>query len=129
MLYNTIIGHLMIKSTIERVISEDMAGIWTKLSSDEKRLIMDRFQIHEFKKNQIIYAEHETPEFLWCLLEGKVKIYKDGVGGRQQILRLIRPVQYFGYRAYFAEEPYVSSTSAFEHSFLGLFMEPRIRAY
>ena len=45
--------------------------------------------------------------------------YKDGIGGRQQILRLIRPVQYFGYRAYFASEPYVSSASAFEASTLG----------
>lgn len=46
-------------------------------------------------------------------------MYKDGIGGRAQILRLIRPVQYFGYRAYFAQEPYVSSTAAFEPSVLG----------
>lgn len=109
----------MIKEAIERVISEDMAGMWSVISDAEKRIIIDNFQIHNFRKNQIIYTEHETPEFLWCLLKGKVKIYKDGIGGRQQILRLIRPVQYFGYRAYFAEEPYVSSTSAFEQSTLG----------
>ena len=36
-----------------------------------------------------------------------------------QILRLLRPVQYFGYRAYFAQEPYVSSTAAFEASVVG----------
>lgn len=46
-------------------------------------------------------------------------MYKDGVGGRQQILRLYRPIQYFGYRAYFADEPYVSSAVAFEISTLG----------
>ena len=56
---------------------------------------------------------------MWCLLKGKVKLYKDGIGGRQQILRLYRPIQYFGYRAYFANEPYVSSASAFEPSTLG----------
>lgn len=48
----------------------------------------------------MIYAEGEEPEYLWCLLQGKVKKYKDGVGGRVQILRLIRSVEYFGYRAY-----------------------------
>lgn len=53
------------------------------------------------------------------LLKGKVKKTKEGVGGRVQILRLIRPVQYFGYRAYFAQEAYVSSASAFEPSMLG----------
>ena len=109
----------MIKTAIEQVITEDMAGIWSILTSDQKRMVVDNFTIHDFKKNQIIYAEHETPEYLWCLLKGKVKIYKDGVGGRQQILRLIRPVQYFGYRAYFAEEPYVSTTAAFEPSTVG----------
>lgn len=109
----------MIKSVLEKVISEDLAAIWSILDTDEKRRIVDAFVIHNFKKNQIIYAEHEEPEYLWCLLKGKVKLYKDGVGGRQQILRLIRPVQYFGYRAYFAKEHYVSSAAAFEASVLG----------
>ena len=107
------------KSTLERVISEDLSELWSTLSSDDKRLIIDNFTTHTFKKNQIIYAEKEMPEYLWCILKGKVKLYKDGIGGRQQILRLIRPVQYFGYRAYFADEPYVSTAAAFEPSTLG----------
>ncbi len=37
-----------------------------------------------------------------------------------QILRLYRPVQYFGYRAYFAREPYVSTAAAFEPSVIGI---------
>lgn len=96
-----------------------MADIWSILSGEEKRLIVDNFNIQTFKKNQFIYAEGDEPEYLWCLLKGKVKKSKEGVGGRVQILRLIRPVQYFGYRAYFANEPYVSSASAFEPSTLG----------
>lgn len=109
----------MIKAAIEKVINEDMAEIWSLLDGDEKRIILDNFEIQHFKKNQLIYAEGDEPEHLWCLLKGKVKKFKEGVGGRAQILRLIRPVQYFGYRAYFAEEPYVSSAAAFEASTLG----------
>ena len=107
------------KSTLENIIKEDLAEIWSILTPEEKRLVADNFVIHNFKKNQIIYAENDEPEYLWCLLKGKVKMFKDGIGGRQQILRLYRPIQYFGYRAYFANEPYVSSTSAFEPSQLG----------
>nr|MDE6854209.1 Crp/Fnr family transcriptional regulator [Muribaculaceae bacterium] len=99
--------------------NEDMAEIWSILSSDEKRVVTDNLEIHSFKKNQLIYAEGDEPEFLWVLLKGKVKKIKEGVGGRVQILRLIRPVQYFGYRAFFAGEPYVSSAAAFEPSTLG----------
>ena len=43
------------------------------------------------------------------------------IGKISQILaaHLIRPVQYFGYRAHFAGELYVSSASAFEQSTVG----------
>ncbi len=96
-----------------------MGDIWQLLDGNEKRLIIENFEVHNFKKNQIIYAEGDTPEHLWVLLKGKVKKYKDGIGGRVQILRLIRPVQYFGYRAYFASEPYVSSSATMEPSTIG----------
>ena len=109
----------MIKGALDKIIQEDLAEIWALLDGDEKRRIIDNFQIINFKKNQVIYAEKEEPEFIWCLIKGKVKKYKDGVGGRQQIIRLIRPVQYFGYRANFAKEPYVSSAAALEASTLG----------
>lgn len=109
----------MIKEALKKVMSHDLSELWTILTSDEKRTIVDNFSIHNFKKNQIIYAERDEPEYLWCLLKGKAKLFKDGIGGRQQILRLIRPVQYFGYRAHFAGEPYVSSASSMEASTLG----------
>lgn len=109
----------MIKLALEKVMSHDLSELWTILSPDEKRKITDNFKIHNLNKNQIIYAEKEEPEFLWCLLKGKAKLYKDGVGGRQQITRLIRPVQYFGYRAYFAQEVYVHTAATIEPSTLG----------
>lgn len=107
------------KSTIEKIIAEDMAAIWSILTMDEKHQITDNFVIHNFKKNQIIYAEKDDPQYLWTLMKGKVKLFKDGIGGRQQILRLYRPIQYFGYRSYFAREQYVSSAAALEPSTLG----------
>lgn len=108
------------KSTLERIIGDDLADLWNALRPEEKRLIADNFHYERYKKNQIIYHESEAPENLYCLLEGKVKLFKSGLGDRVQILRLYRPVQYFGYRAYFAREPYVSSSAAFEPSVLGI---------
>ena len=106
------------KSSLENILSEGLYEIWALLTSEEKRKIADNFTIHNFKRNQIIYAEGDEPEYLWCLLTGKVKKFKDGIGGRQQILRVYRPIQYIGYRAYFAKERYVTSISAFEPSTL-----------
>lgn len=108
------------KSTLERIIGDDLSDMWNALRPDEKRIVTDNFRYEQYKKNQIIYAEKETPENLYCLLDGKVKLYKSGIGDRVQILRLYRPVQYFGYRAYFAREPYVSTAAAFEPSVIGI---------
>ena len=42
---------------LEKVINEDMAEIWTRLNSDERRLVVENMEVHTFKKNQLIYAD------------------------------------------------------------------------
>lgn len=103
------------KSDVIR-LSESIPEIWNLLNDKERDEIALNSRILEFKKNEVIYQEEESPEDLMCLCRGKVKIFKDGVGGRSQIIRMIRPTQYFGYRAYFANEPYVTAAAAFEPS-------------
>ena len=102
------------KETID--LSSTLADIWRVLSEEERELIKKNARFVHYKKNETIYIEEEQPHDLMCLLKGKVKIYKSGVGGRTQIIRMIRPIQYFGYRAFFAREPYVTAASAFESS-------------
>ena len=95
-------------------LSSTLPEIWRMLSDLEGNLLRENARMLNFKKNELIYLEDEIPKDLMCLFKGKVKIYKSGVGGRSQIIRIIRPVMYFGYRAYFAREPYVTAASAFE---------------
>lgn len=107
------------KNTPETIIQEEMSAMWTLLTNEEKTIFSENFHVQSFKKNEIIYSEGDAAVYLMCLLHGKVKIYKDGVGGRSQIIRLMRPVQYFGYRAFFANEDYVTAASAFEAATIG----------
>ncbi|HOO94285.1 MAG TPA: Crp/Fnr family transcriptional regulator [Proteiniphilum sp.] len=95
-------------------ISSSLSGIWRMLSATERDQLRSNARIVQFKKNELIYLEEESPRDLMILFKGKVKIFKSGVGGRSQIIRIIRPIQYFGYRAYFAKESYVTAASAFE---------------
>lgn len=99
-------------------LSDSIPEIWNLLNDKEREIITMNTRILEFKKNEVIYQEEDIPVDLMCLCHGKVKIYKDGVGGRSQIIRMIRPTQYFGYRAYFAQEAYVTAAAAFEASTL-----------
>ena len=101
-------------------ISTSLPEIWKVLNEREHKIIRDNARFVNLKKNEIVYYENDKPKDFMCLLKGKVKIYKDGVGGRSQIVRVVRPVQYFGYRAYFAQESYVTSAAAFEPSLVCL---------
>lgn len=102
------------KSKID--IASSLSEIWQNISDEEKEWIHDTAQIVHYRKNEVIYLEDEYPKDLLCLLKGKVKVTKNGVGGRNQIIRMVRPIQYFGYRAYFANEPFVTQATAFEPS-------------
>lgn len=96
--------------------STSLNEVWRLLNEQERELLRCNATIQYYKKNQQIYAEGDPPTHLMCLLKGKVKIYKEGVGGRSQIIRIIKPIQYFAYRAYFAGENYLTDAAAFELS-------------
>lgn len=101
-------------------IPELIADMWSPLNEEQREFLSNHFTIQSYKKNEIIHCEGERPTHLMCLLAGKVKIYKDGVGGRSQIIRMIKSVEYFGYRAFFAREDYVTAAAAFEPSVICL---------
>ena len=102
------------KELTEREIADCIPDLWLPLTIEQRSLLAKNFTVQKFKKNEIIYCEGETPMHLMCLLSGKVKIYKDGVGGRSQIIRVMKDQEYFAYRAYFAEEDFVTAAAAFE---------------
>ena len=97
----------MVKKEItESEIIESIADIWKLLTDEQRATLRQNFTVQKYKKNETIYCEGETPTHMLCLLSGKVKIYKDGVGGRSQIIRVIKPVEYFAYRAFFSGGSY-----------------------
>ncbi len=105
----------MVKSSLKglRPIDE-MSDIWSALTHEERMYLRENTKYQEFKKNELIYKEGEIPEYLYCVIAGKIKIFKDGVGSRQQILRFVKEGENFAYRAYFAGGRYVTSASALE---------------
>lgn len=90
---------------------EDMLST---LTPEQRVVIEDSITLVKCKKNEIIYKEGEKPRHMFCLVDGKVKIYKDGVGGRPQIIRVLNAPEYFAYRAYIADEPFITAAAAFE---------------
>ena len=103
--------NLSLKDVLPRLTS-----IFDPLNDEQREVLARHVSIQTYKKNEFIYNEGDSPAHLLCLISGKVKIQKDGVGGRTQIMRVVRPVDFFGYRAAFVGENYVTAATAFEQS-------------
>ena len=97
-------------------IPDLLADLWAPLNEVQRDLLSENITIQSYKKNEHIYMEGETPTHMMCLLQGKVKIFKEGVGGRSQIIRMYKPVEYFGYHAYFSHKDYICTSTAVEPS-------------
>ena len=92
------------------------SSVFNVLAPSEKEELMAHMTCSFFKKGEYIYKEGERPIGLVCLSDGKVKIFKEGVGGREQIVRMAKPIGFIGYRALFAEENNIASAVALEDS-------------
>lgn len=108
------------KETDLQKTAQSMKELWLALSEEQRQVLTDSIVVVRYQKNEIIYHEGDEPEYFFCLLKGKVKIYKEGVGGRQQIVRMAGPKGFFGYRAGFAGGKYITEASAFEDTTLCL---------
>ena len=95
-------------------IIDNQMSVFSVLNSEEKELLKRNSTCTQYKKGDIIYKEGDKPNGLICLSKGKVKIFKEGVGGREQIVRMAKPVGFIGYRALFAEQNYIASAEAIE---------------
>ena len=92
----------------------ELNPLWATLTESERACAAQQAEIVHFAKNDVIHHDGDESKYMYMLLKGKVRIYKEGVGQRLQIIRLLKPYDIFGYRACIAEGPYNSSASAFE---------------
>ncbi len=93
---------------------DEFCPIWSVLTLDERMYLRENTTVQHYRKGAMIYRAGDTPRHMACLISGRVKIFKDGVSGRCQIMRFIKQGEIFGYRASFAQEPYLTSATAAE---------------
>jgi CRP/FNR family transcriptional regulator len=68
----------------------------------------------QYKKGEVIFQEGSYPHGVHCINQGKVKLFKAGVEGREQIIRFAKAGDLVGYRALLSGEPYSSSAGCLE---------------
>jgi CRP-like cAMP-binding protein/DNA-binding NarL/FixJ family response regulator len=95
------------RENVNEVLSQ-IAGI-----SDITK-VSERQQIKHFKKKDIIFTEGDTPQGLYLLNSGKVKLYKSHELGKDLIIKLLQPGDFFGYMALLEDEFHTISAEALE---------------
>ncbi len=70
--------------------------IFKGLNEDEISIIEEVINHQTFKKGEYIFQEGETSETLYVIHKGTVKISKLSDEGKEQIIRLLFPGDFFG---------------------------------
>ncbi len=94
----------------------DTGNIFSVLSESERTLLENHCSKKTIKKGNLIFKEGNEPKGLIFLSKGSAKVFKVGVGDREQIVRLVKPMSFVGYKALFAEKSHVASAEAIEDS-------------
>ena len=106
----------MVKTTSTPAVdlARGLSDIWAFLSDTERQAIERQAIYQSFRKGEYIYRADEESVYLICILKGRVKLERAGVGGRNQIMRMLRSCEFFGYRSYFAAQGHITSAVAME---------------
>ena len=95
---------------------EDASSVFKGLVQKDKETIAKHHILSHIKKGENLFEEGEKPRGIIWLVSGKLKIFKVGVGGREQILRLINQNEFTGYRALFSDYTWPATATAIEDS-------------
>jgi CRP/FNR family transcriptional regulator len=85
-------------------------------SGDQLDFISEAKSCYTYKKGQTIFFEESRPLGLFCVNKGKIKIYKTGIDGKEQIIHFGQGGDFLGYRALIADEKYSVSATALEET-------------
>jgi CRP/FNR family transcriptional regulator, polysaccharide utilization system transcription regulator len=69
-----------------------------------------------YRKSQIIYYEGKGALGIYCVHEGKIKVFKLGSEGKEQIVRVALPGELLGLRSVISGRPYTASATALDDS-------------
>ncbi|MCD6355022.1 MAG: Crp/Fnr family transcriptional regulator [Prolixibacteraceae bacterium] len=99
-------------------IVDNPKSIFYLLSQEEKEELQQYIFLSHYKRNEFVFKEGDKPTGFMLLIDGKVKTFKEGVAGREQIIRMAKPLGLISYRALLAEENHISTAVTLEKSLI-----------
>jgi CRP/FNR family transcriptional regulator, polysaccharide utilization system transcription regulator len=69
-----------------------------------------------YRKGQMIFYEGKGALGIYCVNQGKIKVFKLGQEGKEQIIRVVLPGEVMGLRSVVSGRPYSASATALDDS-------------
>ena len=86
------------------------------LEDEERRLLAASLRRRRYPRNEVIFHQDDPGNCLFVLVSGSVKIIRRSIDGRELILSLIAPGEYFGELSLLDGEPRSADAVALEPS-------------
>lgn len=103
-------------------------SLFATLSGQELARLADRATVRTFPKNTIVMSEGERSDSLYVILSGRVKVYVSDEHGKDLVLNVQGPGEYFGELA-LDEGPRTASVMTLEASKLAVIANEVLRAF
>lgn len=88
--------------------------LFATLSEEEFKGLEHIFQVKSYRKNQIIFLEEETGNYMYIVMAGKVKVTKATATGKETILAIHQAGDFFGEMALLDGKTSPATVSAME---------------
>ncbi|MCQ4035654.1 Crp/Fnr family transcriptional regulator [Kaistella montana] len=100
----------LIEESLREIFSED--SFKEMLSPEDYATYLSAKQVLKFHKGETIFEDGGTPSGVYFLSKGTAKLSKQGVYGKEQILRFIKEGDLIGYRSLLCGEDFQAKAEA-----------------
>jgi CRP-like cAMP-binding protein/CheY-like chemotaxis protein len=76
--------------------------------------LSDQYDVEHYSKKQVLYSEGKRPRFLYYLVSGKVKAFKNHEDGKEYIIDLLSAGDFIGYKALIEDKNYDDNATILE---------------
>lgn len=89
-------------------------SMFASLTEEEHGIINEAKTSTKYKKGQVLFHEGTRPLGVFCISSGRIKVYRKGFDGKEQIIKLSVSGDLLGYKAIISEQHYSLNAEAIE---------------
>lgn len=93
-------------------------GVFCRLSEKELSSLDKSKTANTYRRGQAVFYEGNAPLGAYCVYSGKVKLYKLGIDGKAQVVRLAGPGELLGHESLLSGRAYAATAETIEDSVL-----------